>query len=134
MSNRFHTIRNVKTKVALVALGALAQESRLAVFRLLVEHAPEGLPAGNIAERLDMPPATLSFHLKELTNAGLIAARPQSRFIWYRADLDVMNGLIGYLTENCCGSSAVCDSACVPARAPLSVAVSLPHPRKRKSS
>ena len=123
----------MKTKAVLAALGALAQESRLAVFRLLVEHAPEGLPAGGIAERLDMPSATLSFHLKELTNAGLIAARPQSRFIWYRADLEAMNGLIGYLTENCCGSSAVCDPASVPANAPLPVAVSLPATRKRKS-
>ena len=124
----------MKTKAALAALSALAQDSRLAVFRLLVEHAPEGLPAGNIAERLDLPPATLSFHLKELTNAGLIAARPQSRFIWYRADLDAMNELVGYLTENCCASSAVCDSACVPARAPLPVAVPLPTVRKRKTS
>ena len=118
----------------MVALSALAQENRLAVFRLLVEHAPEGLPAGAIAERLGVPPATLSFHLKELTHAGLIAAHPQSRFIWYRADLDAMNGLVGYLTENCCGSSAVCDAACVPAGAPQPVAQALPSTRKRKSS
>ena len=117
-----------------MALSALAQENRLAVFRLLVEHAPEGLPAGAIAERLRVPPATLSFHLKELAQAGLIAARPQSRFIWYRADLDAMNGLVGYLTENCCGSSAVCDPGCVPAAAPLPVAVALPTLRKRRSS
>ncbi len=124
----------MKTKAALTALAALAQESRLAVFRLLVEHAPEGLPAGNIAERLKMPPATLSFHLKELTHAGLSVASPQSRFIWYRANLAAMNDLVGYLTENCCGSSAVCDPACVPAGAPQAVAQTLPITRKRKSS
>jgi ArsR family transcriptional regulator, arsenate/arsenite/antimonite-responsive transcriptional repressor len=124
----------MKTKAALSALTALAQESRLAVFRLLVEHAPEGLPAGNIAERLKMAPATLSFHLKELSHAGLIVARPQSRFIWYSADLGAMNGLVSYLTENCCGSSAVCDTACIPAGAPLPVATPLPIVRKRKSS
>jgi ArsR family transcriptional regulator len=124
----------MKTKAALAALSALAQESRLAVFRLLVEHAPEGLSAGAIAERLDLPPATLSFHLKELAHAGLIAAHPQSRFIWYRADLDTINGLVGYLTENCCGSSAGCDSACAPVGAPQSVAQTLSTTRKRKSS
>jgi len=124
----------MKTKAALVALSALSQQNRLAVFRLLVEHAPEGLPAGAIAERLGVPPATLSFHLKELTRAGLIAAHPQSRFIWYRADLGAMNGLVGYLTENCCRSSSVCDAACVPAGAPQPVAQPLPTPRKRRSS
>jgi ArsR family transcriptional regulator len=124
----------METKAALVALSALAQESRLAVFRLLVEHAPEGLPAGAIAERLHLPPATLSFHLKELAHAGLVAAHPQSRFIWYRADLDAMNGLVGYLTENCCGSSAICDSACVPVGAPQPLAQTLSTTRKRKSS
>jgi len=130
----FYIIKNVKTKSALVALNALAQEHRLAAFRLLVEHAPEGLPAGDIAERLGVPPATLSFHLKELTHAGLIAAHPQSRFIWYRADLDAMNGLVGYLTENCCGGSSVCAPACVPAGAPQPVAQALPSTRKRKAS
>ncbi|MEO8305427.1 MAG: metalloregulator ArsR/SmtB family transcription factor [Betaproteobacteria bacterium] len=116
------------------ALGALAQENRLAAFRLLIEHAPDGLPAGSIAERLDLAPATLSFHLKELTHAGLIAARQDGRFIWYRAELDTMNGLVGYLTENCCGASGVCAPACVPANAPQPVAVRLPPSRKRKSA
>ena len=101
----------MKTSKALQALAALAQETRLAVYRLLVEYAPEGLPAGQIAERLDIPPPSLSFHLKELRRAGLIAPSHVSRFVWYRADLDAMNALVGYLTENCCRSSAVCDPA-----------------------
>jgi len=96
-----------------MALAALAQETRLAVYRLLVEHAPEGLPAGQIAERLDIPAPSLSFHLKELWRAGLIAPRQESRFIWYRADLSAMNGLIGYLTENCCRASGG-NVACAP--------------------
>jgi len=124
----------MKTKTALRALAALAQENRLAVFRLLVVHAPEGLPAGAIAERLGVSPATLSFHLKELAHAGLATASPQGRFIWYRADVAAMNGLVGYLTENCCRSSAVCDPACAPSGAPKAVAVPLPLARKRRAS
>jgi DNA-binding transcriptional ArsR family regulator len=124
----------METKDVLKSLAALSQEHRLAVFRLLVEHAPEGLAAGVIAERLALAPATLSFHLKELLNAGLIASRQDGRFIWYRAELAAMNGLIGYLTENCCRASAVCDAACVPAGAPRPVAVPLPTRRKRKSA
>jgi ArsR family transcriptional regulator, arsenate/arsenite/antimonite-responsive transcriptional repressor len=130
----FDIIGNMKIKAALSALGALAQENRLAVFRLLVEHAPEGLPAGDIAERLGVAPTTLSFHLKELANAGMIAPRQDGRFIWYRAELGAMNDLIGYLTENCCSKSAVCDPACRPNAAPKPVAVPLPTVRKRKSS
>jgi DNA-binding transcriptional ArsR family regulator len=124
----------METKRALIALTALSQEHRLAVFRLLVEHAPEGLSAGLIADRLSIAPATLSFHLKELAHAGLIASRQDGRFIWYRADLEAMNGLVGYLTENCCRASSVCDAACVPAGAPRSVAAPLPIRRKRKSA
>lgn len=105
----------MKTPQVLAALGALSQEHRLAIYRLLVEHGPEGLTAGVIAERLKLAPATLSFHLKELSAAGLIHSRQESRYIWYRADFDAMTGLIGYMTENCCRSSAACDAACVPA-------------------
>jgi ArsR family transcriptional regulator, arsenate/arsenite/antimonite-responsive transcriptional repressor len=94
------------------ALGALAQETRLAIFRLLVEHGPTGLTPGRIAERLDLPPATLSFHLKELAHAGLIRARQESRFIHYSADFQAMTGLVAYLTENCCRASGSCESAC----------------------
>lgn len=101
-----------KTK-ALAALAGLAQESRLDVFRLLVEQGPEGLPAGLIAERLGMPNATLSFHLKELSRSGLVVGRPEGRFIYYAPDLATMNALVDYLTENCCRGSS-CVTACVP--------------------
>ena len=124
----------METKSVLIALAALSQEHRLAIFRLLLEHAPEGLSAGLIAERLSLAPATLSFHLKELSHAGLIASRQDGRFIWYRADLEAMNGLVGYLTENCCRASSVCDAARVPLGAPRPVAVPLPTRRKRKSA
>jgi ArsR family transcriptional regulator len=124
----------VETKHVLSALAALSQEHRLAIFRLLVEHAPEGLSAGVIAERLSLAPPTLSFHLKELSQAGLIASRQDGRFIWYRADLAAMNGLVGYLTENCCRASSVCDAACVPAGAPRAIAAPLPTRRKRKTA
>ena len=90
---------------AVMALAALAQETRLAIFRLLVEHARDGLTPGAIVLKLKLPPATLSFHLKELANAGLIEDRRDGRFIWYRPDVAAMNGLIGYLTENCCRAS-----------------------------
>ena len=96
------------------ALAALAQETRLAVFRLLVERGPAGLTPGVIAERLGLAPATLSFHLKELANAGLIRSRQESRFIHYSADFEAMNGLVGYLTENCCRASGGCEAACAP--------------------
>jgi len=124
----------METNGVLKALGALSQEHRLAIFRLLVEHAPEGLCAGEIAERLSLAAPTLSFHLKELSQAGLIASRQDGRFIWYRADLPAMNGLVGYLTENCCRASSVCDAACVPAGAPQAVAAPLPTRRKRKTA
>lgn len=119
---------------AVLALAALAQETRLAVYRLLVEHAPEGLPAGQIADRLGLPAPTLSFHLKEMWRAGLIAPRQDGRFVWYRADLAAMNALVGYLTENCCRASATCDPSCGPTRARQNVAVSLAAPKRRRSA
>ena len=94
-------------------LAALAQETRLAVFRLLVEAGPGGMPAGEIADRLGLPGATLSFHLKELTHARLISRRQESRYIYYSADYRTINGLIEYLTRNCC-KGAACDIACAP--------------------
>jgi DNA-binding transcriptional ArsR family regulator len=101
---------------AVAALGALAQETRLAIFRLLVEHARDGLTPGAISLKLKLPPATLSFHLKELANAGLIEDRRDGRFIWYRPDVEAMNRLVGYLTENCCraSGSGACDTGCAP--------------------
>lgn len=98
------------------ALAALAQETRLAVFRLLVEHAVDGLTPGAISLRLKLAPATLSFHLKELSAAGLLSVRRDGRFIWYRADVSAMNRLIGYLTENCCrADGSDCGTGCAPA-------------------
>jgi len=91
------------TRTALAALAALAQESRLAVFRLLVQAGPAGLAASRIAALLDVAPSSLSFHLKELSHAGLLAAKQEGRFVIYSANIDAMNGLVGFLTENCCG-------------------------------
>jgi ArsR family transcriptional regulator, arsenate/arsenite/antimonite-responsive transcriptional repressor len=87
---------------AVVTLAALAQETRLSIFRLLVEAGPNGVPAGRIGEALEVPPATLSFHLKELAHAGLIASRQDGRFIYYSANYEHMAALMTYLTEKCC--------------------------------
>ena len=85
------------------ALAALAHDTRLKVFRLLVEAGPEGLAAGSIGEKLDLPPATLSFHLAHLARTGLVRGRQEGRFVIYSADFQNMNDLVGFLTENCCG-------------------------------
>ena len=92
----------MKDEQAVEALAALAQDSRLAVYRLLVKRGPEGYAAGEIAERLGLPSPTLSFHLKALAQAGLVVTRKDSRFIYYAANFQQMNTLVGYLTENCC--------------------------------
>lgn len=98
------------------ALAALAHTSRLAVFRTLVQAGPQGLPAGRIAALLDVPPSSLSFHLKELAHAQLVTSRQEGRFVFYCANFATMNGLLAYLTENCCGGNpcspaAVCSTA-----------------------
>jgi DNA-binding transcriptional ArsR family regulator len=95
----------MENKHAVLALAALAQESRLAAFRLLVQAGPQGLAASRIAEALGMPPSSLSFHLKELSNANLIVPRQEGRFVIYAAQFDTMNTLLGFLTENCCGGA-----------------------------
>lgn len=100
---------------AIAALGALAQETRLTLFRLLVACGPAGLPAGIIAERLGVPPSSLTFHLRQLWHAGLITQRRRSRQLIYSAEYSAMNALLGYLTENCCGRDAVCAPVCDPA-------------------
>lgn len=85
------------------ALAALAQATRLAIFRLLVSAGPQGMAAGEIAKKLKVSPATLSFHFKTLSHAGLVVSRQEGRFVYYAADFTVMNGMLAYLTENCCG-------------------------------
>ena len=96
----------MKTSNVLVALAALAQETRLAIYRLLVQAGPEGRAAGTIGEKLGIPPATLSFHLAQLAGAGLVRSRQEGRFVYYSADFGAMNALVGFLTENCCGGNA----------------------------
>ena len=91
---------------AVMNLAALAQESRLTIFRLLVQHGPTGLCVGDIGEELGIPPATLSFHLKELNRAGLITATREGRNIFYAPNIALMNELMDYLTENCCGGKS----------------------------
>ncbi len=98
-------------KVAVGALGALAQESRLAIFRLLVQAGREGLAAGALGEKLGVPPATLSFHLKGLAHAGLVKSRSAGRYVIYTANYAEMDQLIAYLTEHCCAGDA---SQCAP--------------------
>jgi DNA-binding transcriptional ArsR family regulator len=93
----------MENRDAVQALAALAQESRLAAFRLLVQAGPDGLAASRIAEALAIPPSSLSFHLKELTHANLIVPRQEGRFVIYAAQFDMMNALLGFLSENCCG-------------------------------
>jgi len=102
---------------AIAALSALAHETRLQVFRMLVERGPDGLAAGAIAQRLDMPPSSLTFHLQQLNHAGLIAQRRLGRQLFYAADFAAMNGLVGYLTENCCGAGETCAPVCQPGSA-----------------
>ncbi len=112
----------MKPDLAVARLSALAQPSRLAVFRFLVQAGPDGACPADIAARLDLGASTLSFHLKALAHAGLIVAEPAGRSIVYRAAFDAMRGLVDYLTENCCGGAA---AACAPR---------LPTRRERLSS
>ena len=105
----------MKTGEVIDALGALAHENRLAIYRLLVEQGPAGLPAGVIGERIGLVPSTLTFHLQSLQRAGLIRQVRASRQLIYSADYIVMNELVGYLTDKCCSAAAQdCDSACAP--------------------
>jgi len=124
----------MQTPEAVKALSALAQETRLTAYRLLVEAGPSGLAAGTIAERLDIVPSSLSFHLAQLTRAGLIQQRRMSRSLIYAADFSAMNGLVAYLTENCCGGQSCAPifqpASCVPVCPPVKVTSS----RSRKKS
>ncbi len=105
----------METNSAVTALAALAQASRLAVFRALVQAGPAGLAAGKISELTGIPPSSLSFHLKELTHARLAASRPEGRFVIYTAEFETMDALLGFLTENCCGGNP-CAPVCNPPR------------------
>lgn len=127
----------METKTIVQALAALAQETRLGIFRLLVEAGPTGLAAGEIGGELQLAPATLSFHLKELSRADLIASRQDGRFIYYSANFASMGALVGFLTENCCardGARCVPDAApaaCRPSASKATAGVS-PKPSKRR--
>ncbi|GAB3129933.1 ArsR/SmtB family transcription factor [Novispirillum itersonii] len=103
----------MEQKTAVSALAALAQDSRLTVFRLLVQAGPAGLPAGQIAAASGIAPSSLSFHLKELSHAGLVSSRQEGRFVIYTAAFAVMNELIGFLTENCCAGEPCGPTAAV---------------------
>lgn len=103
----------MKFKDIVPALAALAQETRLAAYRMLVQAGPDGLPAGEIAGRLGIPAATASFHLYQLARAGLIQSKTKGRFVIYSTDFERMTSLISFLTDNCCGGQS-----CAPARSP----------------
>jgi ArsR family transcriptional regulator len=106
----------MKSKDAIGSLAALAQESRLAIFRILVKRGPEGYTPTQLSEKLNVTASTLSFHLKELQHAELIDVRRDGRFLYYRANFVHMNQLIGFLTENCCAlADQSCGPECVPA-------------------
>ena len=118
-----HKFGDMEKLDAIAALGALAQDTRLDIFRLLVQAGAEGLPAGRIGDRLGLPSATLSFHLNQLRQAGLVTFRREGRSLIYAAEYEAMNGLIGFLTENCCGrdrgaclpdAGGVCEPDCSP--------------------
>jgi DNA-binding transcriptional ArsR family regulator len=117
----FYISETMEKTDALAALAALAQESRLDIYRHLVQAGADGMPAGHIGEHLGLPPATLAFHLKELKNAGLVTFTRNGRSLIYAAVYPTMNALLDYLTENCCqGNPAACGlgaSACTPSAA-----------------
>ncbi|MBI1285618.1 MAG: metalloregulator ArsR/SmtB family transcription factor [Thiobacillus sp.] len=104
----------METKAVVTALAALAQDSRLAIFRALVQAGPAGLAAGRISELTGIPPSSLSFHLKELSHAGMVTSQQAGRFVIYTANFSTMNALLGFLTDNCCGGNP-CSPVCTPA-------------------
>jgi ArsR family transcriptional regulator, arsenate/arsenite/antimonite-responsive transcriptional repressor len=109
----------MNAKDVIEALGALAHEHRLSIFRLLVERGPAGLPAGRIAERVGLVPSSLTFHLQNLQRGGLITQHREGRQLIYSADFKAMTSLVGYLTDNCCAESAA--ECCPPAKQPKPV-------------
>jgi DNA-binding transcriptional ArsR family regulator len=118
----------MKTPQVIEAFSALAHEHRLAIYRLLVERGPRGLAAGVIAEGMGLAPSSLTFHLQSLQRAGLILQRREGRQLIYSTDFDAMNGLVGYLTENCCADGGqACATACQPTAA-------IKPPKQRKTA
>ena len=108
----------MKSAEAIAALGALASESRLAVFRLIVKRGPDGFTPSELVKRLEVPAPTMSFHLKELVHAGLVKSRREGRNLFYGPDLERMKALVGFLTENCCSlADEPCDAQCKPVAA-----------------
>ena len=120
----------MKTPEVIEALAALAHEHRLAVFRLLVETGPGGLPAGEIGQRVGLLPSSLTFHLQHLTRAGLLSQRRVGRQLFYVTDFGVMNALVAYLTENCCGGAG-CTPACADEESRLTPEASTAHTQRR---
>jgi DNA-binding transcriptional ArsR family regulator len=118
----------------ITSLGALAQETRLDIFRLLVQKGPEGMPAGEIGERLGQPSPTLSFHLTQLRFAGLVTSRRESRSIIYSANFKAMSELLGYLTENCCGGQQDLCTPSVASESPSQCTTQPPSKRNRRVS
>ncbi len=123
----------MEAKQAVGALSALAHENRLAIYRLLVEAGPGGLPAGVIAERLGVPPSSLTFHLQHLLRAALVGQRRLSRQLIYAADFGAMNGVVAYLTENCCSSACGTTPGCTPARVPATPAADAARARRKSA-
>jgi DNA-binding transcriptional ArsR family regulator len=121
----------MESKSVVHTLGALAQETRLRIFRLLVEHGRRaGLPAGDIGRRLGLPPATLSFHVKELAMAGLVSARQQGRSIRYSPDFATMRALVAYLSEKCCDAGVEGEDGAASAQ-PERHVLAMPKPNVR---
>ena len=126
----FNNCKNMESNQVVTMLSALAQESRLAIFRLLVEAGPAGRSAGQVAEVLAIAPATLSFHLKELARAGLIEGRQDGRYVIYSACFAEMTALIAYLSANCCRAAAAADAASCGTPPPGETACSAPAPQE----
>lgn len=105
-------MKTMRSAQVVKALAALAQPTRLAIYRLLVAKGPDGMAAGEVADKLKVAPATLSFHFRTLSHAGLVDSRQEGRFVYYSANFAAMNGMVDYLTENCCGGAL---DGCKPA-------------------
>ena len=115
LSIQFDKIKTMKSENAIASLGALAQESRLAIYRILVKRGPDGYTPGDLVAKTDIPAPTLSFHLKELQRAELVTVRREGRFLHYSANFTQMRELVDFLTENCCSlADEACDTACKP--------------------